>query len=102
MLFRSRATKGTEANTVASTIEGSANNTWKLCPIPVTRPPNQPVLAKSTKKQNPTTGESTGGKCSTIIADGQACDVKSETGSCDDYAKCISGTCQIFDPSTCK
>ncbi len=44
----------------------------------------------------------TPGKCPTIIADGQPCDTKSETARCDEYASCIGGKCQIFDPSTCK
>jgi hypothetical protein len=48
------------------------------------------------------TGGPTPGKCPQIIADGQICDAKSETTRCDDYASCIGGKCQIFDPASCK
>lgn len=44
------------------------------------------------------------GVCVDPIADGAACS-NTTTGAaprCDRYASCINGTCQIFDPATCK
>jgi hypothetical protein len=42
------------------------------------------------------------GVCPTIIADGQACTAGSTTTSCDDFAECVNGTCQIQNPADCK
>ena len=53
----------------------------------------------STLVQNP-------GKCQIPLADGAACTEKkageAETTSCDVFAKCTNGTCQIENPATCK
>jgi hypothetical protein len=42
------------------------------------------------------------GVCPTIIADGQPCTDGSTTTACDDFAECVSGTCQISNPADCK
>lgn len=46
------------------------------------------------------------GKCVDPIPDGSPCTTTSGSGNggprCDEYAKCINGTCQLLDPSTCK
>lgn len=47
-------------------------------------------------------GGANAGICPTILADGAACDASSGTTSCDDFAECISGTCQILNPASCK
>lgn len=49
--------------------------------------------------------DATAGKCIDPIADGAPCTTTtgSSTGPrCDTYATCIDGTCQLFDPATCK
>ena len=48
----------------------------------------------------------TDGKCVDPIADGSPCTAGGDSASgaprCDEYATCTNGTCQIFDPATCK
>ncbi len=39
--------------------------------------------------------------CPTIIADGQPCGTVANT-TCDDFAECVNGTCQIENPADCK
>jgi hypothetical protein len=45
---------------------------------------------------------SAGGVCPNILADGAPCDSGSTTTACDDFAQCISGTCQVSNPASCK
>jgi hypothetical protein len=42
------------------------------------------------------------GTCPAVIADGQSCDPSDAAHICDDYAYCVSGTCQLFDTGACK
>lgn len=50
------------------------------------------------------TGGSSDGKCVDPIADGAPCTAASDSAGprCDTYATCVNGTCQLFDPATCK
>jgi hypothetical protein len=47
-------------------------------------------------------GGATTGTCPTVIADGAPCDATKNDQTCDSYAYCIMGTCQMFDPASCK
>jgi hypothetical protein len=47
-------------------------------------------------------GESTQGTCPAVLADGAPCDPTSKTQTCDAEAYCVNGTCQVFDPASCK
>jgi hypothetical protein len=42
------------------------------------------------------------GNCSTLIADGQACDPTSLAARCDDFAICQKGTCQGLNKFACE
>jgi hypothetical protein len=52
------------------------------------------------------TGDTQTGTCVDPLADGAACTKAGTTSSkgpyCDRYSTCEKGTCQLFDPSTCK
>ena len=52
------------------------------------------------------TGDTSTGKCVDPLADGAACTTAGTSSSkgpyCDHYATCEKGTCQLFDPATCK
>jgi hypothetical protein len=43
-----------------------------------------------------------GGRCPMLIANGQPCDVNSATTACDDFSRCLNGTCQVVDTLTCQ
>jgi hypothetical protein len=47
-------------------------------------------------------GMSMQGTCPTVIADGAPCDATKQNQTCDSYAYCVMGTCQMFDPASCK
>lgn len=53
-----------------------------------------------------TPGDTTTGTCVDPLADGAACTKAGTTSSkgphCDRYATCEKGTCQLFDPASCK
>jgi hypothetical protein len=42
------------------------------------------------------------GSCPSIIPDGASCDPANKSSVCDDFALCLDGTCQIFNPSLCR
>jgi hypothetical protein len=42
------------------------------------------------------------GTCPNIIPDGAPCDPTKKDQTCDSFAYCIGGKCQLFDPASCK
>jgi hypothetical protein len=45
---------------------------------------------------------STKGRCPSILPDGSQCDPANKGAQCDDFAACIDGECQIFQPQLCR
>jgi hypothetical protein len=42
------------------------------------------------------------GKCPTVLPDGSKCDPLDGLSVCDDFAACVGGECQIFEPTLCR
>jgi hypothetical protein len=42
------------------------------------------------------------GTCPILVPDGAECDPANKSAVCDQYASCIDGVCQIYDPTLCR